>query len=154
MVGTSIEFPNAASAKFTYNSKITLFPSLFSASCGISSIRISKSPAIPPCGAEFPLPVMDSCMPSATPAGIGTVSTSSLCSKPELSTPGGLLSTILPEPLQVAQVEAETICPSMVFTTFFTCPAPLQVWQVLKVTPSAATSLFTLIFFSTPLAIS
>src|SRR5690606_23664419 len=101
----------------------------------------------PPPGASFPLPDMDSCMPSPTPAGIFTVIISSFDTSPELSTPGGRLSITCPDPSQVGQVLADTIWPNMVFTTRFIWPLPWHVVQVLKDTPSARTSLFTFIFF-------
>lgn len=47
-----------------------------SLSCS-SSTRISKSPGTPLCFPAFPLPLIESCMPSITPLGIFTLTTSS-----------------------------------------------------------------------------
>src|SRR5690606_40664388 len=91
---------------------------------------------------------------SLTPAGILMGMISSLTTNPLASASAGFLSTIWPLPPQVGQVLADTIWPNMVLTTFFICPDPLQEEQDLKVTPLATKCLFTLIFFSTPLAIS
>src|SRR5690606_35839606 len=69
----------------------------------------------------------------------------------------------VPSPLQVGQVVLVCICASMLFVRLLTEPAPLQVRQVLNEDLSFAPEpsqflhtlfLLTLIFFSTPFAIS
>ena len=82
MVGTSTLVPMAASIKLIYKSNTTFTPSLFNCSCSISSMTISKSPGTPPLGAAFPLPLIDNCMPSVTPAGILILIVSSPLSTP------------------------------------------------------------------------
>src|ERR1043165_8728275 len=70
---------------------------------------------------------------------------------------------VCPSPPQVGQVLAVCIVPRIVCVILVTCPVPRQVGQVFLAEPSLAplplqglqvTYLFTLIFFSTPLAIS
>src|SRR5690606_8161167 len=102
-------------------------------------------------------------MPSLTPAGILIGITSSSITLPSPLQVWQVSVTIFPSPLQLGHVLLDTIWPSIVFTTFLTCPFPPHMVQVCKEVPFFApfplhvpqvTCLFTLIFFSTPLAIS
>ncbi len=129
-------------------------PSRFRCSCGSSSITTSRSPGTPPAGASLPMPLMLSCMPSSTPAGILISTTRSSRFRPCSSPPVPRLLTVCPMPPQAGQVLTVCIWPRKVLCTRATWPLPPQVAQVPYSAPSARTSLFTLIFFSTPLAIS
>ena len=100
-VGTSTCVPKATSAKLMYKSKTILLPSRFKIKSSASSINIIKSPAGPPIGPAFPFPLMLSCMPLATPAGIFTETTSSLFTNPSALEPAGRLPIIRPVPWQV-----------------------------------------------------
>ena len=154
-VSISLLSPKTASDKFIYKSKWTLVPSLFKVWCCISSINTNKSPDnefFP--GASFPFPPTFNWTPSVTPAGILIDTVSSFTTKPWASDPLGLLEIISPDPWQVPQVVAVCILPRMVLVTRICCPDPLQVVQVLYLTPSAWIFLRTFTFFSTPLAIS
>ena len=140
-----------------------LIPSLFNDSCGISSIRIIKSPGTPPLGAAFPFPLMLSCMPSLTPAGILMLMVSSPRVTPSPLQVPHFAVIVVPSPLQVGQVLVVCIWPKMVLVTLLTAPLPPQVLQVEKEFLSFAPDpsqvlqricLLTLIFFSIPLAIS
>ena len=126
-------------------------------------MTINKSPATPPRGGTFPFPDIDSCMSFETPAGIliGMISSSNTRPSPKQSP--HFAPTDLPSPLQWGQVEEVTIWPSIVCCTWRTWPEPWQVPQVFKSVPFLdplpeqdlqATWRFTLIFFSTPFAIS
>src|SRR6187402_3087448 len=118
---------------------------------------------MPPLGAALPLPLMLNCMPSLTPAGTFKLMVSSPRSTPS---PWQVLHFEVitePSPLQVGQVLVVCIWPNMVLVTRRTAPWPPQVLQVWKDDLSLApvpsqvlqsTCLFTLIFFSVPLAIS
>src|SRR5690606_28242643 len=106
-------------------------PSLLSVSCGTSSTTIIKSPGIPPRAAALPLPLIDNCMPSLTPAGILMVIVSSPLSNPSPLHVGHFAVITTPSPLQEGQVLVVCICPSMVLVTRRTDPEPphvLQVW--------------------------
>src|SRR6202012_3354820 len=140
-----------------------LLPSRFKVSCSISSIRIMRSPGTPPRGAALPLPLMLSCMPSLTPAGIFMLIVSSPRINPSPWQTGHLAVITVPSPLQVGQVVVVCIWPRMVLVTLRTAPAPPQVLQVctdersLAPEPSQVLQticLFTFIFFSAPFAIS
>ena len=82
----------------------------------------SKSPAIPLPGAELPFPLTLSCIPSTTPAGIFTVTVSSLEINPCPSEPSGRLSILCPAPPQVGHAEAVCIRPKIVLVTLVTWP--------------------------------
>ena len=64
MVGTSTVAPKAACGTLSRRLYNRSFSSRINSGCGSSSIRINKSPLIPPCRAALPLPFMESCMPS------------------------------------------------------------------------------------------
>src|SRR5215217_1647054 len=122
-----------------------------------------RSPGTPPLGAALPLPLMLSCMPSLTPAGILIEMVSSPLIVPSPWHELHFAVICCPLPLQVGQVEVVCICPSMVLVTLRTAPLPPHVLQVLTDDLSLAPvpsqvlqviCLFTLIFFSVPLAIS
>ena len=134
MVGTSTVAPKAACG--TLNSRLynRSFSSRINSGCGSSSIRINKSPLIPPCRAALPLPFMESCMPSATPAGILIVIISSSRTTPSPLHSVHFLTTILPSPPQVGQVVCVCICPRIVLAIRVTTPLPLHVSHVF--TPS------------------
>ena len=162
-VGISTESPNTASGKpmkVLYNRS---FPSRTNSGCSISSINMMRSPFTPPRRAAFPFPLKDNCMPSATPAGIFKVITSSESWTPSPLQWEHFSLIILPSPSQVGQVDVVCMAPRMVFCTRVICPVPWQVEQVEKELPSfapvpwqwvSATYFFTLIFFSTPVATS
>ena len=107
-VGTSMLQPRMASVTLMARLYITWFSWRSSSGCFSSSTRISKSPSIPPPGAALPLPLMDNCIPSCTPAGILMVVSISSCTKPCSLAPTGLLDKVLPLPPQCGQ--AETVC--------------------------------------------
>ena len=141
----------------------TLLPSRFRVSCGISSIRMMRSPGTPPRGAALPLPPMLSCIPSLTPAGMLMLMVSSPRTTPSPWQTVHFEVICVPSPLQVGQVLVVCIWPKMVLVTLRTAPCPPQVLQVwndersLAPVPSQVvhtTCLFTFIFFSAPLAIS
>ena len=126
-------------------------------------MTINKSPATPPRGGTFPLPDIDNCISLETPAGILIGMISSSNTRPSPKHASHLAPTLLPSPLQVGQVDEVTIWPNIVFWTRFTWPDPWHVPQVFKSVPFfepfpeqdlQATWRFTLIFFSTPFAIS
>ena len=119
-----------------------------------SSITTKRSPAAPPRGASLPFPRTLSCRPSLAPAGMLILTSSSSRISPCASAPAGILSAIFPNPWQAEQVVWDCICPKTVFTIFIWAPLPLQVGQVLEVTPSANFILFTLMVFCVPLSIS
>src|SRR5690606_19538876 len=142
---------------------MTLMPSRFNVSCGISSMRIIKSPGIPPLGAAFPFPLIDNCIPSLTPAGMLIAIVSSPLSNPSPRQVVHLDVISTPPPLQLGQVLVVCLCTSIVLVTRLTHPTPPQVAQVWQddlsfapVPPQVGhcTCLFTLTFFSPPLAIS
>src|ERR1035437_4997364 len=122
-----------------------------------------SSPGIPPRGPAFPFPLMDNCIPSATPAGIFMVMTSSPRTMPSPLQDLHLSVITCPSPPQAGQVELVCMYPRMVCCVRVTCPVPLQVEQLLNPEPllapmplhlSQETYLLTLTFFSTPVAIS
>src|SRR5690606_12721454 len=122
-----------------------------------------RSPGMPPRGAALPFPLIDSCMPSLTPAGMLMLMVSSPRIKPSPWQAVHLADISTPSPLQVGQVLVVCICPRMVLVTRRTAPVPPQVRQVLNDDLSFApvpsqveqtTFLLTLIFFSAPLALS
>src|SRR5699024_12167352 len=122
-----------------------------------------KSPGIPPLGAALPLPLMESCIPSLTPAGMLIAMVSSSRTNPSPPQEGHLAVISTPSPLQEGQVLVVCICPKIVLVTRVTDPLPphvLQLWyDELSLAPLPEqvlqeTSLLTLIFFSTPSAIS
>src|SRR5690606_21015631 len=142
---------------------MTLVPSLLRLSWGISSMRMIRSPGTPPRGAAFPFPLMESCIPSLTPAGMLMLMVSSPRTKPSPWQAGHLAEISIPSPLQVGQVLVVCIWPRMVLVTLLTVPVPPHVRQLWKDDLSFAplpsqvlqtTCLLTLIFFSDPLAIS
>src|ERR1700761_9270901 len=109
---------------------MTLLPSRFKVSCGISSIRMIKSPGTPPLGAALPLPLMLSCMPSLTPAGTLILIVSSPRTTPSPWQTVHFEVITEPSPLQVGQVLVVCIWPSMVLVTRRTAPEPPQVLHV------------------------
>src|SRR5690606_4052518 len=109
---------------------MTLMPSRFNVSRGISSMRIIKSPGIPPLGAPFPFPLRDNSTPSLTPAGMLIAIVSSPLSNPSPRQVVHLYVISTPSPLQVGQVLVVCICPSIVLVTRLTDPTPPQVLQV------------------------
>src|SRR3569833_1729277 len=122
-----------------------------------------KSPGTPPRGAALPLPLMLSCMPSLTPAGMLIEISSSSRTTPSPWQTLHLAVMTVPSPLQEEQVLVVCIWPSMVLVTLRTAPAPPQVLQVcmddrsFAPVPSQvlqATCLFSFFFFLVLLAIS
>ncbi|MNV31843.1 hypothetical protein D3C71_1231650 [compost metagenome] len=91
-----------------------------------------RSPGIPPRGAAFPLPLIESCIPSLTPAGILIAIVSSPRSNPSPLQVVHFAVISTPSPLQVGQVLVVCIWPRMVFVTLRTDPEPPQVLQVWK----------------------
>src|SRR5690606_1352017 len=122
-----------------------------------------RSPGIPLRGAAFPFPLMESCMPSLTPAGMLIAIVSSPRNKPSPRQVVHLAVISTPSPPQALQVLVVCIWPKMVLVTRRTVPDPPQfrhVWTddlsraPLPSQEEQVTCLLTLIFFSTPLAIS
>jgi len=130
MVGISTAPPKAAAGKLRSKLYTKSFSSRIRLSCGSSSTRISRSPGTPLCLPAFPFPLIDSCIPSATPAGIFTVTTSSPYTMPSPPHSLHLFLMILPSPLQVGQVVRVCIVPKIVCWLRITEPLPLQVGQV------------------------
>src|SRR5688572_9861675 len=122
-----------------------------------------RSPAIPPLSPALPLPLIFSCIPSCTPAGMSIVTVSSPYTRPSPLQVLHFAVIVEPSPLQLGQVLTVCICPRKVFCTLLTCPLPPHVLQVCTLPSSfapfpphvlQATCFFTLIFFVTPFAIS
>ena len=61
----------------TKNIKVKKYVPRTSSLCGSSSIRITRSPGLPPRSPALPRPLMLSCMPSCTPAGMSMFTVSS-----------------------------------------------------------------------------
>src|SRR5690606_32781897 len=102
------------------------------------SITINRSPLTPPRRAALPFPDMESCIPSATPAGIRIGITSSSRTMPSPLQWTHFRVIDFPSPLQVGQVEEVCICPRMVLVTLVTTPDPLQVGHVEREVPFSA----------------
>ena len=118
---------------------------------------------MPLCLPAFPLPFTVSCMPSPTPAGIFTSTTSSPYTMPSPEQCLHLFLMILPSPLQFGHTACVCIMPKMLCWVRVTLPVPWQFGQVsVPEFPSApepwqcsqVTYFFSLNFFSTPLAMS
>src|SRR4051812_29189875 len=123
----------------------------------------SRSPGGPPRSPALPLPLMLSCMPSCTPAGISRLSVSSPYTRPSPLQLLHFCVIVLPSPLQVGHVVTVCICPRKVLVTLRTWPDPPQLPQVcielLSFAPLPAhwvqvMCFFTFIFLLAPLAIS
>src|SRR5215213_6207453 len=121
-----------------------------------------RSPAMPPRSPALPRPLILSCMPSCTPAGMSICTVSSAYTLPSPLQFEHLAVMVVPSPLQAGQVVTVCICPRKVLVTFLTCPLPPQVEQVCTLPLSFAplplqvlqgTYFFTLIFLVTPFAI-
>ena len=137
--------------------------SRYNSLCCSSSMRMIRSPGMPPRSPAFPLPLTLSCMPSCTPAGMSMLTVSSPNTRPSPLQLPHLAVMVDPSPWQFGQVDTVCICPRKVFWTRRTCPLPPQVPQDCILPLSFAplplqvvqgTCFLTLMFLVTPLAIS
>src|SRR5688572_27922020 len=93
-------------------------------------MRMIRSPAGPPRSPAFPLPLILSCIPSRTPAGMSIVTVSSPYILPSPLQLPHLAVIMHTSPLHQGQVATDCICPRNVLVTLLTCPLPPHVLLV------------------------